>query len=76
MLIKVKYTNNRFDLIKGEMLEGFLEEGKVRQFYRYSEDRWITVGSDPMRSGEKIYPGPEMRSSVQQKGRTEEQRLS
>lgn len=67
MLIKVKYTNNRFDLIKGEMLEGFLAEGKIRQFYRYSEDRWVTFGSDPIRSSQKIYTGPERRSTAQEK---------
>jgi hypothetical protein len=66
MLIKVKYTNNRFDLIKGEMLEDFLAEGRIRQFYRYSEDRWITVGADPIRTTEMIYPGPERRAAQRQ----------
>jgi hypothetical protein len=61
MVIKVKYKNNRFDLVQGELLDLLLEEGKVKQFYRYSEDRWITVGRDPVRAGRKIYFGAERR---------------
>jgi hypothetical protein len=62
MVIKVKYKNNRFDLVKGELLDFLLKEGKVKQFYRYSEDRWITVGRDPVRAGRKIYFGTERRA--------------
>lgn len=61
MIIKVKYHNNRFDLVKGEILDQFLEKGKVKQFYRYSEDRWVTVGRDPIRIGRHIYSETERR---------------
>jgi len=44
MVIKIKYNNNRYDLVKSEMLDKFLADGKVREFYRYSENRWVTVG--------------------------------
>ncbi|MDH4232317.1 MAG: hypothetical protein OEW04_09860 [Nitrospirota bacterium] len=62
MVIKVKYKNNRFDLVKGEMLDLLLEEGKIKQFYRYSENKWITVGRDPVRAGRKTFQGTERRA--------------
>jgi len=63
MLMKVKYQNNRFDLVKGDILSIFLAEGKVKEFYRYSEDRWVTVGRDQIRTGGGIYSGPERRTA-------------
>ena len=62
MIIKVKYKNNRFDFVKGEILDLLIEEGKIKQFYRYSEEKWITVGRDPMRAGRKSFLGNERRS--------------
>ena len=62
MVIKIKYKNNRFDLVKSEMLDHFLAEGKVKEFYRYSENRWVAVGHDPMRSERGPFGGAERRS--------------
>jgi hypothetical protein len=62
VIVKVKYQNNRYDLIKGEVLTQFIAEGKIKEFYRYSEERWVTVGSDPTRTGRGGYTGPERRS--------------
>ncbi len=62
MVIKIRYKNNRFDLVKSDMLERFLEEGKIKEFYRYSENRWVTVGSDPMRRIKAVFSGSERRS--------------
>ena len=62
MVIKVKYKNNRFDLVKGEVLDLLLEEGKIKQFYRYSEDKWVTVGRDPIRMGRSRYLGSDRRT--------------
>jgi hypothetical protein len=62
MLIKIKYKNNRFDLIKGDVLGQFIQQGKIKEFYRYSEDRWVNVESDPIRlQPEKVYSGREKR---------------
>jgi hypothetical protein len=62
MVIKIKYKNNRFDLVKSEILDQFLTEGKVKEFYRYSENRWVTVGHDPMRCERGPFGGAERRS--------------
>ena len=67
MVIKIKYNNNRFDLVKSEILDKFLADGKVKEFYRYSENRWVTVGHDPMRSGKSTFGGDERRSTELQR---------
>ena len=67
MLIKVMYQNNRLDLINGDLLDQLLGEGRIKQFYRYSEGKWIMVGSDPIRSAESIYHVPERRMSALRK---------
>ena len=64
MLIKIKYQNNRFDLVKSEMLDQFLSKGKVKEFYRYSEERWVTVGTDTLRKSDAPYFGTERRSQA------------
>jgi hypothetical protein len=62
MLIKIKYQNNRFDLVKGGVLTQFIKKGKINQFYRYSEKRWVKVESDPIRSQTGEYSGLERRA--------------
>jgi hypothetical protein len=64
MLMKVKYYDNRFDLVKGSLLSRFLVEGKVKEFFRYSEHRWVTVGRDQIRTGGGTYSGPERRAEA------------
>jgi hypothetical protein len=61
MLIKVMYQNNRLDLINGELLDQLLAENRIKQFYRYSEGKWVMVGNDPIRMSKNIYYGPERR---------------
>jgi hypothetical protein len=62
MLIKIRYQNNRFDMIKGDILTKFIQQGKIKEFYRYSEERWIKVESDPVRSQTaEFYSGREKR---------------
>lgn len=61
MIIKVKYKNNSYDNVNTYLLNQFLAEGKVSQFYRYSEERWVTVGCDPIRIGSGLYDGLEKR---------------
>ena len=67
MVIKIKYNNNRYDLVKSEMLDKFLADGKVKEFYRYSENRWVTVGHDPLRNGKGTFGGDERRSTELQR---------
>ena len=40
MLIRVKYVDERFDMVRPETLDRLLEAGKVRGFQR--SDGWIT----------------------------------
>ena len=64
MLIKIKYQNNRFDMITGDVLTRFIQQGKVKEFYRYSEERWVKTESDPIRSETAgFYSGREKRIS-------------
>lgn len=60
MLIRIKYLDNRFDMVRPEMLDRLLEAGKVREFARSSG--WVMPGIGNLRrkSGE-IYTGPDRR---------------
>jgi hypothetical protein len=62
MLIKIRYQNNRFDMLKGDILNKFIQQGKIKEFYRYSEERWVKTESDPIRSQkDNLYCGREKR---------------
>lgn len=70
MLIKVKYVDDRFDMVRPEILNLLLESGKVREFKR--SDGWVMPGKDNLRSMTKIeYSGPDRRMR-----RTQERRVS
>lgn len=62
MVVKIRYKNNRYDLVKDEMFDQFLGQGKIKEFYRYSENRWVIVGRDPMRRETSTFTGTERRS--------------
>ena len=60
MLIRVKYVDNRFDMVRPEILVRLLETGKVREFQRH--DGWVMTAQGNLRN--KInsgYLGPERR---------------
>ena len=60
MLIRVKYQDNTYDMVKAWRLEEYLAEGKVAAFFRNGE--WVAVGSDQIRhSATREYAGPERR---------------
>jgi hypothetical protein len=61
LYLRVKYTDNSYDYIAGTVLDKLLCEHKIRRFYRYSEEKWITVGVDPTRGRGGIYAGPDRR---------------
>lgn len=48
MLIRVKYVDNRFDMVRPEILDRLLEAGSVREFER--SDGWVAPGIDDLRS--------------------------
>ena len=43
MLIRVKYTDERFDMVRPEILDRLLAAGKVREFER--RDGWVMPGT-------------------------------
>jgi hypothetical protein len=59
--IEIKYQNNSYDIVPDFMLNELITSLKVKQFYRFSEERWVTVGSDRIRGTGGSYSGPERR---------------
>ncbi len=59
--IEVKYINNCYDFVPDFMLHELIISLKLKQFYRFSEQRWVTVGSDRIRGVGGTYSGPERR---------------
>jgi hypothetical protein len=42
-LISVRYLNNREGLVDDVTLNDLILTGRIRQFYRLSEGRWVDV---------------------------------
>lgn len=60
MMIRVMYSDGRFDLVKQPMLDQLLEKNRVASFRRSSG--WAVVGRDPVRGvGGMSYQGPDRR---------------
>ncbi|MEN8728961.1 MAG: GSU3473 family protein [Desulfuromonadales bacterium] len=60
MMIRVMYSDGRFDMVKPSLLEKLLKEEAITSFKRSSG--WAVVGRDPIRSEDKIdYGGAERR---------------
>lgn len=59
--IEIRYQNNNYDIVPDCMLHQLISSRKIKQFYRCSEQRWITVGSDRIRGIGGSYSGPERR---------------
>lgn len=47
MLIRVKYIDERFDMVRPDILDRLLEAGKVREFQR--SDGWVMPGIGNLR---------------------------
>ena len=60
MMIRVMYSDGRFDMVKASMLDNLLDQQSVTSFKRSSG--WAVVGRDPVRSsGKSNYQGIERR---------------
>lgn len=60
MMIRVMYTDGRFDLVKHTALGQLLEQNRLASFKRSSG--WAVVGRDPIRgASDPAYGGPERR---------------
>jgi len=62
LLIRVQYKNGWYDYLPGRVLDLELIHKNIRQFYRPSEKRWVTIGVDRIRGTGGAYDGPERRS--------------
>ena len=62
LYIRVRYSDNTYDYIAGMVLDKLILVNKIKQFYRYSEEKWITIGIDPIRRRSRAYSGAEKRS--------------
>lgn len=62
MMIRVMYSDGRFDMVKPTMLDNLLDRQSVTSFKRNSG--WAVVGRDQIRkSGRSNYNGAERRLS-------------
>ena len=59
--IKVKYQNNNYDFVPDYTLDQLISARKIKKFYRFSEERWVTAGFDRIRGIGGIYSGPDRR---------------
>ena len=60
MMIRVMYSDGRFDLVKHTTLDQLLAQNSLASFKRSTG--WAVVGRDPIRgSGDGAYRGPERR---------------
>jgi hypothetical protein len=63
MLIRVKYVDDRFDMVRPEILDRLLEAGKVREFKR--QEGWVLPGKDSVRCmNRNDYSGIERRATL------------
>jgi len=70
MLIRVRYNDDRFDMVRPGVLDRLLEAGKVREFQR--KDGWVMPGIDDLRYRVRnVYYGPERRVSLVSRGKYE-----
>ena len=52
MLIQVAYPNDRYDYVKGSLLDKLIDERRVLKFHRSTG--WVTVGVDPIRNNKNV----------------------
>lgn len=63
MLIRVKYIDDRFDMVRPEILNRLLDMGNVQEFKRV--DGWVRVDSSKIRHSNRVpYSGPERRKML------------
>lgn len=61
MLIRVRHSNGKIELVPPRKLQKLIDKRKIVQFMR--SNGWVTVGFDPIRNGpDEVYAGPERRA--------------
>ncbi len=60
--IEVKYQDDTHAFVDDYALEDLIRLGLIKKFYRPSEKKWVTIGTDAVRSGRRSsYTGCEKR---------------
>lgn len=61
MLIRIKYTDNRFDMVRPETLDRLLDAGTIQEFKR--QEGWVRPDIGDVRHNRSgiRYSGPERR---------------
>lgn len=63
MLIRVKYVDDHYDMVRPGILDRLLESCQVREFYR--ADGWVMPGIDTVRCNKNSdYTGTERRMKL------------
>ena len=62
--IPIKYKDNTEDIVSPFMLDELISSDRIRQFYRPSEQRWVTLGVDQTRRTAGEYAGQERRRPI------------
>ena len=67
MLIQIRYTDGRHDMVKPQLLERLLDDRRLSGFRR--REGWVTIGKDPIRSrqapGQPGFAGEDRRAAAQ-----------
>jgi hypothetical protein len=62
--IPVRYPNDTEDIVPPFILDQLISSAQINQFYRPSENRWVTLGLDQMRKTVGTHTGPERRRPI------------
>ena len=57
----VRYANGVSDVVNQKLLDELITENALKEFYRPSEARWVTLGVDRIRGAGGRYGGPDRR---------------
>lgn len=66
MMIRIRYPDGRFDMVKATRLDDLIESEEIEGFRRVTG--WVVLGKDPVRGQglPGIYSGPERRGMARQ----------
>ncbi len=62
--IAIKYKSDTEDIVSPFMLDELIRSGRIKQFYRPSEEKWVTLGVDRIRKAGLTNGGPERRRPI------------
>ena len=60
--INVRYTRENYGITPRRFLANLIASNKIIQFYRESENKWVTIGVDSIRSKDSANKGFERRA--------------